>query len=305
MLLSRRMLLAGLGATSVVGVPAQMAAASQLTFGDMRVSSVSDGNLVLPTAFFFDRLPQDEVTEILERHDMPTDQLTPPCNVTVLQHEDRTVLFDAGSGPGFMPSAGALLGNLEGLGIAPEDVTHVVFTHGHPDHLWGVLDDFDDPVFPDAAHLIGQLEWDYWRDPETVGTIGDARASMAVGTARRLEAIEEHCDFFTAGQEILPGIMAHESFGHTPGHMSFELRSGSQSVLVGGDAIGNHHVAFERPDWDSGADQDKETGAKTRHRLLDQLAQDQMTLIGFHLPDGGIGRVERKDSAYRFVTEDM
>ena len=303
--ITRRKVVSGIGAAPFLAMPALAVARTQIEMGDMRVISVSDGNLVLPGAFFFDGLPQGEVLEILARHDITPDRLLPPCNVTVLQQADRTVVFDAGAGAGFMPSAGDLLANLEALDIAPEDVSHVVFTHGHPDHLWGVLDDFDDPVFPGATHMIGQAEWEYWRDPDTVNAIGDARASFAVGAARRLEAIEDSCTLFEAGQEILPGVMAHASFGHTPGHMSFELRAGSQSVLVGGDAIGNHHVAFERPDWGSGADQDPESGAKTRMRLLDQLAHDHMTLIGFHLPGGGIGRVERKDSAYRFVTEDM
>lgn len=304
MTITRRNLVAGIGAASLLTLPFPTMARSQITLGDMRLTSVSDGNLVLPGAFFFDGLPEGELSEILARYNIDAERLMSPCNVTVLQRGDQTVVFDAGAGAGFMPSAGALLDNLAALDIAPEDVTHVVFTHGHPDHLWGVLDDFDDPVFPNATHMFGQAEWDYWRDPDTVNTIGEARASFAVGAARRLVAIEDNVTLFDAGHEILPGIMAHASPGHTPGHMSFELRAGTQSVLIGGDAIGNHHVSFERPEWSSGADQDPELGAQTRRRLLDQLAHDQMILIGFHLAGGGIGRVERAGSAYRFVTED-
>ena len=55
--------------------------------------------------------------------------------------------------------------------------------------------------------------------------------------------------------------------------------------------------------WPSGSDQNRELGAKTRARLMDQAATDKMRIIGFHLPDGGMGRVERKDGAYRFVEE--
>lgn len=73
--------------------------------------------------------------------------------------------------------------------------------------------------------------------------------------------------------------------------------------MVVGDALGNHHVAFERPDWASGSDQDGTMAAATRTTLLDQIAADQMRLIGYHLPGGGIGRAERVDGAYRFVEE--
>ncbi len=303
--MNRREFVTRAGALALAGLPAASYAKTTIEMGDLSLLSLSDGNLVLPAAFFFDALPQDELAEILKSHGISGDQLEPPCNITLLQSGENTVLFDVGSGAGFMPSAGALLDSMEAADMSPDDVTHVVFTHAHPDHLWGVLDDFDDPVFANADYLIGQAEWAYWRDPNTVDTIGEARASFAVGAARRLEAIEDRVRFISAEEEILPGVAALASHGHTPGHLAFEVRSGSEAVLIGGDAIGNHHVAFARPDWPSGADQDPELGAKTRQMLLDKLAHEQITLIGFHLPEGGIGRVERADGAYRFVTEDM
>lgn len=303
--IDRRLLLAGLGSVAMSGFPRISLAATSAKVGDMEVLSVSDGNLILPGAMFFDGHPEAEVEGILAPLNISKSQVEPPCNVTLLRHEDRVVLFDAGSGDGFMPSAGALIESLDAIGVAPDDVTHLVFTHGHPDHLWGVLDDFDDPVFTEAEHMMGQTEWDYWTDPDTVRTIGDVRASFAVGAARRLEAIEDRMTFFGDGDEVLPGIMSHASFGHTPGHMSFEVRSGTDALLVGGDAIGNHHIAFARPDWASGSDQDPSLAATTRKRLLDKLSYEKITLLGFHLPNGGIGRVEKKDSEYRFVSEDM
>jgi glyoxylase-like metal-dependent hydrolase (beta-lactamase superfamily II) len=187
--------------------------------------------------------------------------------------------------------------------VGADEITHVIFTHGHPDHLWGVLDDFDDPVFSNASYMIGQAEWDYWTDPATVESIGAARAAFAVGAARRLAEIEDRTSFITGGQEVLPGILAHDSPGHTPGHMAFEIRQGSAGVMVVGDAIGNGHLALARPDWPSGSDQDPETGIATRTRLLDMLTADRMAMVGFHLPEGGLGHVERHDGAYRFIAE--
>ena len=203
-----------------------------------------------------------------------------------------------------MPSAGEIVDSLDAVGVAPEDVTHVVFTHAHPDHLWGVLEDFDDPVFYEAEHMISQAEWDYWTDPNTVNTIGETRASFAVGAARRLEAIADQMSFFSDQEEVLPGVLAHLTPGHTPGHTSFEIRDGNNALLVVGDAIVNHHVAFARPDWPSGTDQDQALGAQTRMKLLDRLAVDDIALLGFHLPNGGLGRVERAGSAYRFAAEE-
>lgn len=303
-MIRRRTFLYTLGTLPFFGaVPAR--STTELALGEKIITSVSDGHLVLPGGMFFDALPQDELAPILEEYAVPRDQVEPPCNLTLMQDGERTVLFDAGSGSGFMPSAGEIVDSLEAVGVAPEDVTHVVFTHAHPDHLWGILDDFDDPVFYEAEHMISRAEWDYWTDPDTVNTIGDLRASFAVGAARRLDVVADQIKLFEDQDEVLPGVLAHLTPGHTPGHTSFEIRNGSNALLVGGDAIGNHHVAFARPDWHSGSDQDPELGAQTRRALLERLSNEDMTLLGFHLPDGGIGQVERDGASFRFNAEEV
>ena len=82
-----------------------------------------------------------------------------------------------------------------------------------------------------------------------------------------------------------------------------QLRNGSDAVMVVGDAIGNSHVAFERPDWPSGTDQDPDNAVAARQSLLDQISLEQMKIVGFHLPGGGFGRVEKTSSAYQFIGE--
>ncbi|THH38036.1 MBL fold metallo-hydrolase [Aliishimia ponticola] len=277
---------------------------ANVPLGAGTLTTVSDGHLTLPADFIFAPMPKDALAPILDQYGIADGPLTPECNLALYRDGTNTVLFDIGSGPDFMPTAGTLLEGMETAGISPEDVTHVVFTHAHPDHIWGLLDDFDEPLLPEATYMMGRAEWDYWWNPETVNTIGDARAAFAVGAKRRLEALESMVEFFDPGQEILPGIASIASHGHTPGHMSFELRNGSDSALVIGDAIGNHHVAFARPDWESGSDQDGPLAAQTRMQLLDRLANEKMRAVGFHLPGGGLGRVELAGDAYRFVQED-
>ncbi|MFO6464314.1 MBL fold metallo-hydrolase [Jannaschia sp. KMU-145] len=275
----------------------RFAIAETVLAGGATLTTVSDGSLVLPGSFVFEPMPEDELAAVLAEFDVGTEQLTPECNLALLRDGDRTVLFDAGAGPDFQPSAGQLLDAIDAAGVAPEDVTDVVFTHAHPDHIWGVLDDFDEPLFYEATHHIGAAERAYWTDPATVDTIGEARATFAVGAARRLDAIAGRLVTFDDGDAVLPGIEAIASPGHTPGHMAFQVGD----VLILGDAIANHHVAFARPDWPAGNDQDPEAAAATRLALFDRITADDLAIAGFHLPGGGMGRVETAADGYRFV----
>lgn len=299
--ITRRDMIALLAAGAVL--PKAAFAATRVDLGAMQLITLSDGHLTLPADFVFAPVADRDLASVVAEYGITdiTAPLTPPCNVTLIRDGDRTILFDCGSGSSFQPTAGRLLEALASEGLDPADVTDLVFTHAHPDHIWGVLDDFDEPLFMNAAHRIGRAERDYWIDPETVETIGEERTSFAVGAARRLAAIEGVLETFEDGDEILPGIAAYLTPGHTPGHMSFEVASGGQAAMIVGDAIVNDHIALARPDWPTGSDQDLDAGAQTRQRLVERLASEDIIAVGFHLSDGGIGRVERTADGFRFV----
>jgi glyoxylase-like metal-dependent hydrolase (beta-lactamase superfamily II) len=297
--MKRRDFLALSGAAGLsLGLPRPSFAATELTIGEARLITLSDGFLTLPGDFVLSAMDPAEAAKITTRFSLDPESYTPPCNVTLWQDGDRNVLFDVGAGHDFMASAGQLLDALDSQGLSPDDITHVVFTHGHPDHLWGLLDEFDDPLFANAEFLIGQAEYDYWSDPDTVNSIGEARTTFAVGAARRLEVIADQLTFFNDGEEPLPGITALLTPGHTPGHMAFVAGG---RALITGDAISNNHVAFAVPGYASPSDQDPELAATTRTALLDQITADDLAIVGFHLPGGGIGTVTRDGDSYTYV----
>ncbi len=302
--LSRRDLLAGSAALLALtgsGIRPAFAAGNAFQLGDAEVQVFSDGNLTLPINFVLPEQSADEIKALLEPHGLSTEALTPDCNVTLFRSGDRLALFDIGSGANFQPTAGELLTNLEEAGVDPGDVTDVIFTHAHPDHLWGVLDEFDDPLFSEAQYWVPQGEWDYWRADDTMANMPEERKSFVAGAQSRFEAIEDQVEMIKPGMEVLPGVEAVDTSGHTPGHMSYMLHGGGESVLVLGDAITNSVISFEKPEWRSGSDQDREKGAQTRLALLDRLAADKSRIIGYHLPYPGFGMAERKGAAYRFA----
>lgn len=275
---------------------------AQIDLGGGTLTTVSDGHLVLPSEFILGPLSEDQRAALNAESWLTGGTFQTPCNLALYREDGRTVLFDAGSGPNFMPTAGQILDSLDAAGVSVDDVTDVIFTHAHPDHIWGVLDDFDEPLFPGATHHIGQAEADFWMDPATVEAVGEARASFAVGARNRLEAIADGMNTFGDGDTVVPGVVARASFGHTPGHMSFLV---NDAALVVGDAIGNGSLALVRPDLPYEADQDPETGVATRTAMLAELADTGLTTVGFHLPNRGLGRLEKNGEGYRFVAVDQ
>lgn len=302
--LSRRtFLLAAATAASIGIMLREVQAQTDITLGDRRLRTISDGNLVLPMSFLLPDVDEAERIAFLESQGLDSKQLSPECNVTLLEDGERRILFDAGSGANFMPSAGRLAEMMETAGIGADTITDVIFTHGHPDHLWGIVDDFDEITFPEATLRFPRTEWDFWRSDSAVSSMTEGRQAFAVGAQNRLAAMEGQIELFDAGQEVVPGVEAVDTSGHTPGHTSFAVHDGSESVMIIGDAVTNHAYSFARPEWPTGSDQDPQAGIATRLKLLDRLTADKSTLIGFHLPNGGIGRAERDGTAYRFVQD--
>lgn len=294
----RRLLSLTATALALPLIPRRAFAHQAQDLGRWRLDMLSDGHLDLPRGFVFGGVPDALVDRTVARHGLDGDALTSPCNITLLRGGDDVVLVDAGAGPDFMASAGRLPEALEELGLAPDDITHLILTHGHPDHLWGVLDDFDEPAFPRAQVMMGAVEHAYWTDPATAGTIGEDRASFAAGAARRL-ALLKGVVLFDDGDDLLPGIRARMTPGHTPGHMSLMI-DGDRPAIVLGDAVGNGHLALDAPDQPAPSDQDPETARDTRLSLLRDIADHGLLVAGFHLPGGGLGTIAADGAGYRF-----
>jgi glyoxylase-like metal-dependent hydrolase (beta-lactamase superfamily II) len=296
----RQLMKTGAGLVASIGLPVSAWTMGTSKIGTKELNVLSDGNLSLPLDFAFPDVPKAEIEKLLAEAGQPIDVLTPDCNVTLLRDGERLVLFDVGAGSNFMPSAGALGDSLAEAGIDPSDITDVVFTHAHPDHIWGLVDDFDELIFSNANYFMNSVEWDYWRSEDTLEKTPEARKTFVIGARNRFEYLEDRIQLFKFGEEVLPGIEAVDTSGHTPGHTSFAIHDGSESVMIIGDAVTNVAVSFQHPEWPSGSDQDVEAGIKARTTLLDRLASDKMGVVGFHMPHPGLGQVDKVGTAYRF-----
>jgi glyoxylase-like metal-dependent hydrolase (beta-lactamase superfamily II) len=310
-MLSRRRILSGIAAGAAAAgvgtlVPLQPGWASAPTIhkhGALEAMVVSDGGFVLPTGFLVaPDAPAAEREAALKAAGQTGDQFQLVNNVVVIRRQSDLMLVDTGTGPRHQPTAGKLAENLKAAGIQPADVTIVVLTHGHPDHLWGILDAGDDPIYPSASYVVSAREWDLWADPDVLQQLPTAlpRERIVNGAQSHFARIRDKVRMVRGGDEIVSGMRVFETPGHTQGHISLEL-AGGDGLVIGGDALTNGIISFQYPTWRVGVDHEPERGISTRLRLLDQLATDKRRLIGAHLPFPGTGFVERKNGAYRFV----
>jgi glyoxylase-like metal-dependent hydrolase (beta-lactamase superfamily II) len=303
--LSRRNFVRGAGAAaaSTALAPGRSALAApphRLAVGAFELTVVSDGHLVLPTGFLAPDAPEADRAAILKESGETGAEFSSPTNCTLIRAGRELILVDTGAGPHFMPSAGKLADNLAAAGIDRDEITMVVYTHGHPDHLWGVVDDFDEPAFARARYVVAAAEWDFWHGANALSGLPPERAGFVTGARRSYAHIKDKVRMVKPGDDVVSGVRVLATPGHTQGHVSLEV-AGGDGLVISGDALTHALISFRHPEWRPQSDHVPDLAAATRARLLDRLATDRMKLIGFHLPWPGVGYVERKDRAYRFV----
>jgi len=273
----------------------------RFSVGDARVTIVSDGYFRLPTDGLGVNADRDEVQAFLKRHFLSPELGYSHTNHLFVEVGDAKVLVDVGSGNRFMENTGQLMGNLEAAGIDPYEITHVVITHAHPDHIWGIRDGFDEAIIPDAEYLIGEAEHTYWMQDGLVDRVPAEDQQFVLGAVNSINVDGAEWTLVQDGHEVVPGLTMIDTPGHTPGHMSLRVDSGDQSLIALGDSMSHAYTNFAHPEWYNGFDADGDQTVATRKRLLDMAAEDRIAILGYHFPFPGVGHVQREGDHYRFV----
>ncbi|MGH6713876.1 MAG: MBL fold metallo-hydrolase [Bradyrhizobium sp.] len=274
----------------------------QLSFtqGEFQVDVISDGYIAVPGDVFAPGVTNEARQDVLKRLETYGGVVHAPANIPMLRSRSDVILFDVGAGRGYQATDGLLQNNLEAFGIDERAITKIVFTHAHPDHIAATLTDSGGLRFPNATYFVGATEWDFWMDPDFFTNMPAALHDFGRSAQRDLAAIEHRMVLLRNGDDVVSGIRAVGTPGHTPGHLSFEI-SGGDGLLITADAATSEVVAFEHPDWKFGYDVDAELAIKSRKRLLDQAAHDRSKLLGFHWRYPGVGFAQATGGAYRFI----
>lgn len=273
----------------------------RFTMGEAKITIVSDGYLSLPTNGLGVNADPAEVQAFLAAHYLSTETNTSHTNHLIVEIGDNTVLVDVGSGNRFMDTAGRLWGNLDAAGIDASGITHVVITHAHPDHIWGVRDDFDEAIIPDAAYYLGETEHNYWMQDGLASQVPAEMQQFVVGAQNSINVDGAEWELMSDGFEVVPGVRVIDTPGHTPGHMAVVVESSGQQLIALGDAMSHAYTNFAHPEWYNNFDADGDQTVATRTRLLDMAATDRMAVLGYHFPFPGVGHVMRDGDAYSFV----
>lgn len=272
----------------------------RFAIGDFEVTTLSDGGRVMddPHTIFGTDQPQEDVAALLEENFLPAERMRNMFTPTLVNTGSELILFDTGNGEaGREAGVGRTLEALEASGYGAGDVSIVVLTHMHGDHING-LTEAGSPTFANARYVTGQEEFDFWTDEARVGTPAEGNHGAVMD---KVAPLAENMSFLGDGDDVVSGITAIAAFGHTPGHMIYIIESGERQLLLTADTANHFVLSLKRPDWEVVFDLDKEMAAETRKRVFDMVAADRIPFIGYHMPFPGVGFVERRDQGYRYV----
>jgi glyoxylase-like metal-dependent hydrolase (beta-lactamase superfamily II) len=277
----------------------------RFSLGQLQLTVVSDGTIAFPAEALWPETPKAERDAVLASDFQPTDKSTLQVNVLAVNTGDRLVLIDAGSRGKMQPTAGRLLHNLAAAEIKPEEVDTILITHAHPDHLWGVADASDtERTFPNAEYVISEPELNFWMQPQHPFASDARRGGLYRQNMKSFAAIKDRIRTVKPDGEVVLGITAIATPGHTPGHTSVQIASGSNQLLCTADVVGHRAVNFQHPDWRVGFDLDLDQGAKTRRAFLDRCASEKVMVSTYHLPFPGVGHVVRAGTAFSWLPSD-
>jgi glyoxylase-like metal-dependent hydrolase (beta-lactamase superfamily II) len=269
--------------------------------GDITITVVSDGMFSRPIEDEAINVNSNkEMTEFLKSYHLSFSKIYRHTNHVVIEKGESKILVDVGSGNRFVPTVGKLHENLHLAGIDPETITHVVLTHAHPDHVWGIRDDFDEVVFPNAKYFMGETEYGWWMQENLVDTVEKDMQQLVLGAQNSLSALEE-ITLVGGNYEVDLSIKMIDLPGHTPGHMGVRVESGGLALIICGDALKHPYFDFKKPHWFGAQDMNGFETVKTRKMLLDECAVSGSLVLGYHFPFPGVGQVAKIGNSYEFV----
>lgn len=273
----------------------------RMKLGQFDVTALSDGSVALPVDKLLTNIKPASIEQLLARAYLKTPVET-SVNGYLVNTGSKLVLIDAGAAGLFGPTLGKLLANLKASGYTPEQVDEVYITHMHPDHVGGLVAD-GKPAFPNAVVRADTREGGFWLDKarmdaapaEAKGGFQGAMASLnPYVAAGKFKA-------FDGETELVPGIRALPSYGHTPGHTIYVVESEGNKLVVWGDLMHVAAVQFAMPSATMQFDSDSKAAAPQRAKNYADAAKKGYYVAVAHISFPGIGKLRADGKGYQWV----
>ena len=272
--------------------------------GPYEVRTLSTGQFALDGGAMFGNVPR----ALWARHHEPDKRHRIPLELRVVYAEGdgRRILVDTGAGNLWSekeerifdvqgtPEPG-LVTALKKSGIDPASITDVVLTHLHFDHAGGVTkrsaDGRPELTFPAARHHVQAENLKTAQNPN--------QRERASYLERHWRPLLEDADLkLTSGdQEVLPGVFAHVSDGHTTGLQVIRFGAGPGALVFTADMIPlATHVQIP---WTMGYDLCVRTLMEEKQKLLDRAVKDEWVILLEHDPGTSAVRVLKEGDRFK------
>lgn len=273
----------------------------RMPLGDFEVTALSDGTAALPVDKLLTNTTAAKVDAALGKAYLKSPVET-SFNAYLINTGAKLVLIDTGAGGLFGPTLGKLVTNLKASGYKPEQVDEIYITHMHTDHV-GSLVANGKLVFPNATVRAAKAEGDQFLTQESL----DKAPEAAKENVKSVQSMVN--PYATAGKykpfegktELVPGVTAVPTVGHTNGHTIYVVESKGQKLVLWGDLMHVASVQFPDPSVTIQFDTDSKKAAAERKKAFAEAAKQGYFVGVAHLPFPGIGQLRADGKGYRWV----
>lgn len=273
----------------------------RMMLGDFEVTALSDGTVALHVGKLLTNTTPTRVDALLKRSFL-ADPVETSVNAYLVNTGAKLVLIDTGAGNLFGPTLGNLVENLKAAGYRPEQVDEIYITHMHPDHVGGLVAG-DKPAFANAVVRADRRDADFWLAQATLDAAPESDKGFVRGAMASVNPYVTAGRFrpFDGAGELVPGIRAVPTYGHTKGHTMYMVESRGQTLAVLGDLMHVAAVQLPEPSVTIQFDTDPRSAAMQRRRVYADSAAKRDWLAVAHLPFPGVGHIRPDRHGYIYV----
>jgi glyoxylase-like metal-dependent hydrolase (beta-lactamase superfamily II) len=273
----------------------------RMMLGDFEITALSDGTVSLPVDELLTKTTPAKVKKALARADLVAPVET-SVNGFLINTGEKLVLIDTGAAGLFGPTLGHLVANLKAAGYQPEQVDEVYITHMHPDHVGGLMGS-DKPVFPNAIVRADKHDADFWLSQENLDRAPKDAKGFFQGAMASINPYVAAGRFkpFDGDTELVPGISAVATRGHTPGHSCYVVESKGERMEVLGDLVHVVAVQFPDPSVTIKFDTDSTSAAVQRKKVFADAAKKGYWVAVAHISFPGIGHIRADGRGYEWI----